>query len=127
MKRRFLFALLAIVLTAGCEGTTLPERREILGSWAAGAPGNVTIRMTVAETARSVDGAGAWVSPTDEHAFRVFGAIARDEVSLIFDFAGTENVNFQGYFQDADAIVGTLTGNGLREVAVTFERDRLSR
>ena len=115
-----LLALAAIA--AGCQGTTTPERRELLGSWQSDNVPGVTVRMTLAETARSVDGAGAWTDATTSVAFRVSGAIARDEVSLFFDFQTRDAINFQGYFANGDRLEGRLSGAGYQEQAVTFTR-----
>jgi hypothetical protein len=116
----------ALLLTA-CEGATVPERREVLGSWVSQEMPGTTIRMTLAETARSVDGAGHWLSPADARAFRVFGALARDEVSLLLDFGNGETINFQGFFRSADSMQGLLTGNGFREQGISFDRETLVR
>ncbi|MEX2581731.1 MAG: hypothetical protein WD766_00520 [Gemmatimonadota bacterium] len=123
---RVLLPSLLVLFGSACQTTSEPERREIRGSWASvGVPG-VEIEMTLAETARSIDGAGAWKGPETARAFLVRGALAVDEVSLNFDFSGTENVNFQGHFSDEDTMVGVLNGGGLRDEAGSFTRvDRL--
>jgi hypothetical protein len=127
MMRRNPLLLLLIAVLAGCQGPAAPERRELLGSWASEGFGGGTIRMTLAETARSVDGAGSWTNVDQVLAFRVFGALARDEVSLFFDFPLREGINFQGYFGSADVLEGTLSGGEFRSHPVTFTRQLLPR
>lgn len=125
--RRF-HSIVPIVLLAtvtACQGTTVPERREISGSWASRDFGGGTIRMTVSETAREVRGAGSWITPTEAFAFNVSGALATDEVALLLAFGERTDVSFQGFFQDDDVIVGTLTGDGFRQAPVTFDREDL--
>lgn len=115
--------LLAALGMAACDQTTSPERRELLGSWESeGLPG-VVIRMTVAETARAVDGAGGWTDERGSAAFRVQGAIARDRTALYFDFSEREDVTFQGQFAGDDRINGFLFGGGFEGVPVSFVRD----
>lgn len=116
--------LVAVVL-AGCQTTSVPERRDLLGSWVStGFPG-ATIRMTLAETARSVVGAGSWLTLLDAVAFDVIGAIASDEVSLLLRFDDRPDINFQGFFEDEDILSGTITGAGYRRQPVVFEREDL--
>jgi hypothetical protein len=126
MARTTIAMILGLVLVlAGCEDTTQPERREVLGSWVSTELPGVTIRMTLAETARSVDGAGSWIDGENAFAFRVAGALARDEVSLHLDFAERESLNFQGFFVHGDRIEGVLTGGQFRGAPLGFERERL--
>lgn len=127
MKRRayLLLPLVALLAATGCQTTSEPERGEVLGSWATlDVPGTV-VRMTLAETSRSVDGAGAWIDQDASTAFVVRGALARDEIALNFDFPGEPAMNFQGYFAEEDLMTGTLNGRGLRDVAVSFTRQDL--
>lgn len=125
--RRTILLLPFLVLAAftACQTTTVPERRELLGSWESkGFPG-ATVRMTLSETARAVRGAGSWLTLLEADAFSVDGALAVDEVSLLFDFDTRPAINFQGYFEDEDVLVGTLTGDGYRRQRITFERQDL--
>ena len=124
--RRIPLLLPLLLLITACQTSTTPERREILGSWTSRNFTGGSIRMTLAETARAVAGAGSWTTPTEAFAFEAIGAIAGDEVSLLFRFAERPDVNFQGYFDDDDVLKGDLTGDGLRGVPVTFERVELS-
>jgi hypothetical protein len=120
-------ALIAGVLfmITGCQTAAAPERRELLGSWVSNDVAGAVIRMTVAETARSVEGAGSWTEAQDADAFRVTGALARDEVALHLDFDDRTDLSFQGYFLDEDNISGTLSGGPFRQTTITFEREDL--
>ena len=127
MRLPKLALLVATAVLAGCQTSTTPERREILGSWeSTGFPG-ATVRMTLAETAREVAGAGSWLTLVDAWAFDVEGAVAREEVSLLFVFDTRADINFQGRFEDEDILVGWLTGDGYRRQAIRFERTELTK
>ncbi len=115
------------VLLVGCGGTTAPSRRELLGSWVSTDIPGITIRMTLAETARAVEGAGSWLTAQNAFPFGVSGALARDEVSLLLEFSGREDLNFQGFFQDDDILDGRLSGGEFRDRAITFKREELRR
>lgn len=121
MRRIRLLLPLLLLLTA-CQTSTTPERREILGSWSSRDFAGGTITMTLTETARAVAGAGSWTTPTEAFAFEAIGALAEDEVSLLFRFAERADINFQGHFDDDDVLDGELTGDGLRGVPVIFDR-----
>lgn len=123
---RLRHSLLLLLLTAAaCETTSEPERRELLGSWASQNVPGAAVSMTLAESARSVDGAGYWVEGQDVRAFRVSGAIARGEVALHFDFETTDDLVFQGHFAAADSLHGVLAGGGIQQMPVTFVRESL--
>ncbi len=114
--------LIALMVIAACEQTSAPVRRDILGTWVGeGFPGAV-VEMTLAETARAVEGAGGWSDGGGPFAFRVFGALARNEVSLYFDFSEREDISFQGSFPSADRIEGVLYGGGFQGVGVALVR-----
>lgn len=81
--------------------------------------------MTVAETARAVAGAGSWVEGGDVLAFRVGGAVARDEVALLLDFEQREDLVFQGFFVTEDELEGVLSGGGVGQVPLSFIREDL--
>src|SRR5690606_32700415 len=121
---RSLYAIVilgAVTAVAACEQTSAPVRREILGTWLGeGIPG-ISVEMTLTETARAVEGAGGWTDGSGTFAFRVFGAIARDEVSLYLDFADREDITFSGVFPrgDEDRISGLLYGGGFNAAAAT--------
>lgn len=126
--RRINILVLAVVLLggAGCQGATVPERRDLRGSWTSRNFAEGTFRMTLAETAREVVGAGSWLTSARADAFEVSGALAIDEVSLYFRFDGQSDLNFQGYFEEDDVMVGHLTGEGFRRQSITFEREDLA-
>jgi hypothetical protein len=121
---RFFIFLLAIMLVA-CQTAAGPERRDLLGSWVSTDIADIVIRMTVAETARSVEGAGSWTEATSGHAFRVTGVLATDEVALHFDFTDRPDLSFQGAFTDEDILEGTLSGGVYRLRTISFEREDL--
>ena len=125
MARTALLLLLAIGGLTACQTATTPERRELLGSWASSGFPGATIRMTVTETARAVQGAGSWLTLNGAEAFQVSGAFASDEVSLHFEFDGRPDINFQGYFEEADILVGHLTGDEYRRQPIRLEREDL--
>lgn len=127
MKRsvKLLTFVLLTVVAAGCQNTTVPERRDIFGSWISRSFPEGTLRMTLTETARAVEGAGSYVTETTAEAFRASGALADDEISLLLEFDTRENVNFQGVFTDEDTIEGSLTGGGFSRVPVVLAREDL--
>lgn len=120
------FLFLAAAAASGCQGATIPERRDIVGSWETKGFTGATIQMTLTETARSVTGAGSWLTVEDDYSFGASGALAVDEVSLLFDFDERPSITFQGYFSEDDVIQGAFTGDGYRRTPVTFERITLS-
>jgi hypothetical protein len=124
MRTRFLLFTMGTLGLTACQTTSEPFQPEILGSWVTDDVPGVIVRMTLGETI-SISGAGAWVETEDAFAFAVTGALARDEVSLYFDFSEVPDVTFQGYFSDDDMIVGNLNGGAVRQQAVTFEREDL--
>ncbi len=116
---------LTLLLVIGCESTSAPERRELLGSWVSQNLPDATVSMTLAESGRSIDGAGLWVEGEDVQAFRVSGAIARDEVALHLDFEARDDLVFQGYFAAADSLEGVLAGGAIHQMPVIFVREDL--
>lgn len=124
---RLVSFFLAASLLVGCETTNEPVRRELLGSWISNDLPGIVIRMTVAETARSVDGAGTLNEAQASHPFRVSGALAIDEVGLFFSFQERPDLAFLGVFTQADRIEGVLSGGEFSAVEVAFEREDLPR
>lgn len=125
VMRSWAIAALLLASTA-CQGTTVPQRRDIVGSWETKSFTGATVRMTLSETARAVTGGGSWLTVEDDWALEVTGALAVDEVSLLFTFDERESIAFQGYFSEDDVMVGTLTGDGYRRAPITFERITLA-
>jgi len=128
-KTRLALVMMSSLLLGpvACEQTSAPVRRDILGSWQSQDLPGATVRITVAETARSIDGAGGWVEGEETFAFRVFGALARDEVSLYFDFTERPDLSFQGFFRDENRMEGVLFGGAYQEQPVSFSREALPR
>jgi hypothetical protein len=122
-ERFFIFLLVASL--AACQTAAGPERRDLLGSWVSTDITGIAINMTVAETARSVEGAGSWTEATSGHAFRVTGVLAADEVALHFDFTDRPDLSFLGVFTDEDTLEGTLSGGAYRLRTISFEREDL--
>lgn len=122
---KFLAPVVLALSLLGCQNATVPEQRDIFGSWISRSFPGGTVRMTLTETARAVEGAGSFVTPTSADAFGASGALADDEISLLFDFDSRENVNFQGYFSDDDVMEGTLSGGGFNQTAIIFDREDL--
>ncbi len=118
--------VLLLLSALGCQNSNLPERRDVFGSWVSRSLPDGTIRMTLTETARAVEGAGSFVTGNSADAFAATGAIADDEVSLLFRFDDRGNINFQGYFPDDDVMEGTLTGGGFNRLPVIFDREDLN-
>lgn len=121
-EQRLWLVVFALLLVGGCGQTSAPIRRDILGSWVGTGPEGIAIQMTIAETARSIAGAGAWMESGEADAFSVSGALAGNRVSLYFDFSAREDITFQGDFITADRIVGTLNGGGFFDAPVRFDR-----
>lgn len=124
---RLVSFFLAATLLLGCETTNEPVRRELLGSWISDDLPGIVIRMTVAETARSVDGAGTLSDAQASHPFRVTGALAFDEVGLFFSFEERTDLAFLGVFTQEDRIEGVLSGGEFSAAAIAFEREDLLR
>ena len=125
MRKLLAFPLLVYVLiAAGCDNPAGTERRNLAGTWASVTVPGATLRMTITEVARSVQGAGSWLDPNQAIAFRVSGAHAEEVVSLLFEFESIPDVNFSGQFSDANTLQGTLTGGTFRALPVTFVREQ---
>ena len=125
MRKLLVFPLLVCVLiAAGCDTPAGTERRSLVGTWTSTTAPGATLRMTVTEVARSVQGAGSWLDTDQAVAFRVSGAHAEEVVSLLFEFKSTPDVNFTGRFSDANTLQGTLTGGTFRGLPFTFLREQ---
>jgi hypothetical protein len=122
MRQMIGVGVLALMVMSGCGDTTGPENRSVLGRWISSDVSGSTFEMTLSETARSVDGAGRWISADTAFAFGVSGAGVGESVSLLFDLDGAPDINFLGEFSDDDTIEGTLAGGEFRARAITFTR-----
>ncbi|HET7321008.1 MAG TPA: hypothetical protein VFI96_00760 [Longimicrobiaceae bacterium] len=114
--RKPLACLLGLLLLAGCHNATAPKVFSIVGSWRSDDFAPATIDMTLVETGRSPVGAGRWATNDSVFAFRVTGAHVSNDVSLVFDFDGRADIDFQGSFQDlgndSTLLAGALYGSG---------------
>lgn len=126
MRNRFavLFLVLLAPLT-GCSDSTGPENFTISGTWTSVDFPEAEFSLTVVETARAVEGAGRVVSGGVATAYRVFGANAGQTASLLMDFEGGDDVNFEGEFQSGEGVTileGLLYGGGFSATPITFHR-----
>ena len=122
---KFLASVVLALSIGGCQNATVPEQRDIFGSWISRSFPGGTLRMTLTETARAVEGAGSLVTTTSAEAFGATGALADDEISLLLEFDTRGNINFQGFFRDDDVMEGTLSGGGFNRTPVIFDREDL--
>lgn len=121
-KWRWMLPLGLVLALSGCNDDAGPDRRNILGSWRSEGLAGVTVRMTLSEMGRKVEGAGSWTEAADVWAFRVTGVLAQDQFSLLFDFSGRPDVVFDGRFLSKDILGGVLAGEGLEEMTAAFGR-----
>ena len=131
MRRLPFIPLLALLLggTAACDSPSEPKSFSIIGDWTSTQIDTLQIRMTLSETARSVNGAGSWLTPGTAMAFRVSGAHVARSISLLFDFDDRPDVNFHGEFQETASdtltlLTGRLYGGTYRGNQVVFVRSR---
>jgi hypothetical protein len=127
MRRPFRPALLALLLLAACSTPSTPVDVSVNGHWTSVGIDTVKIQMTMSETARTINGAGSWVTPTRAVAFRVSGAHISQSISLLFDFVGDHPaVNFHGEFlttaRDSLTMTGQLDGGSYRGTSVVLVR-----
>lgn len=122
MRKLGWIPLLALLLgTVGCDNSTGPERRSLLGLWTS-TGFEASITLTLNETARNVTGTGRYVGTDRAEGFRVSGTHAEESVALNFEYDGAGDMNFLGEFTNADELQGTLVGGGLRGQPITFRR-----
>lgn len=120
MRRTVLASLLALLATsAACDSPAEPESYSIVGTWVSAGPDSIDAQMTLTTTARAVQGAGGWLTPSRSMGFSVTGAQVSRQVSLLFDFDDMEDIAFQGEFQDTESdtltiLAGRLYGSGYR-------------
>jgi hypothetical protein len=124
-----LLALVFVALGAACENPAQTRTEfSVIGFWSTTDLDTLDIQMTLSETARAINGAGSWVTPTRALAFRVSGARVGRGTSLFFEFGGADNVSFNGEFlqtaNDTLTMAGQLWGGAYRGSRVVFVRRR---
>ena len=128
MRRPMLPPLLLALLCAGaaCSSPAAPVDASIIGDWASTGIDTLDIQMTLSETAREINGAGCWVTPTQQMAFEVRGAQVAQSISLLFQFKYSENIHFHGEFlrtaEDTLTMKGELIGGTFRGSDIIFVR-----
>src|SRR5687768_12847343 len=119
--------ILAFLLAgAACSSPAAPDDASIIGDWISTGIDTVDIQMTLSETAREINGAGSWVTPTQQVAFEVRGAQVEQSISLLFQFKYSENIHFHGEFlrtaSDTLTMAGELIGGSYRGSDIVFVR-----
>ena len=127
MRRPSLIPLLALLLAAAaCSSPAAPVDASIIGDWTSTGIDTLTIQMTLSETAREINGAGSWVTPSTQMAFEVRGAQVAQSISLLFQFKYSENIHFHGEFlrtaSDTLTMAGELIGGSYRGSNIVFIR-----
>ena len=128
MRRSFVLSFFALLLfSAACDTPADPaDDFSIIGHWTTTAVDTLDIRMTLSETARTVGGAGSWVTSTEALAFKVAGAHVGRSISLLFEFGDGPDVNFHGEFvetaSDTLTMAGQLFGGRYRGSSIVFVR-----
>jgi hypothetical protein len=119
--------LMTLVLLAGaCDNATTTRSVSIAGSWESVGFTDANFRMTMVETARAVEGAGHRAAAGETTAFRIIGANTGRNASLLLDFDGRDDINFEGEFQDENDVTtleGALFGGGYDGDPIVFRRD----
>lgn len=129
MRRPSLVPVLALLLaSAACDNPTEPTTFSVVGSWVSADPDSLQIRMTISETARTISGAGNWMTPNRVLAFRVTGAHVARRISLLLDFDDAPDINFYGEFEETASDTLTILGGrlygggGFRGLPIVFVR-----
>lgn len=127
MRRSFLFPLLLLLLAGGaCSSPAAPDDVSVIGDWTSTGIDSVQIQMTLSETAREINGAGSWLTETQQMAFEVRGAQVAQSISLLFAFKDTPNIHFHGEFlrtaSDTLTMTGELIGGTYRGERIVFVR-----
>ena len=127
MRRTLLLPLFALLLAgAACSSPAAPDDVSIIGDWTSTGIDSVDIRMTLSETAREINGAGSWLTATEQMAFEVRGAQVAQSISLLFAFKESPNIHFHGEFlrtaSDTLTMSGELIGGSYRGNRIVFVR-----
>src|SRR5690606_20336306 len=104
---------------------TGPDSFSISGTWNSDGFALGDFSMTVVETARAVEGAGHRVVGGVATAYRVYGANEGRSASLLLDFDGEPDINFEGEFtrtEGGTVLQGLLFGSGFVGEPITFQR-----
>lgn len=120
------FLVTFVLLAAACDKATEPSSVSIAGSWESVSFSGASFRMTMVETARAVEGAGHRAAAGETAAFRIVGANTGRKTSLLFDFDGRDDINFEGEFErrnSATTLEGALFGGGYNGNAIVFQRE----
>lgn len=128
MRRPLLIPIFALLVAGiACNSPSEPRTFSIVGNWTSTEADTLDIRMTISETARTINGAGSWLTPTRAMAFRLSGAHVARNISLLFEFGDGPDVNFHGEFQETASdtltlLAGRLYGGSYRGIPVVFVR-----
>jgi hypothetical protein len=123
MRRPSLIPLLALLLAgAACSSPAAPVDASIIGDWTSVGIDTLDIQMTLSETAREINGAGSWVTPTQQMAFEVRGAQVAQSISLLFQFKYSENIHFHGEFLRTASDTLTMSGELIGGSSIVFVR-----
>ena len=127
MRKPFLFPLLLLLLAgSACSSPAAPDDVSIIGDWTSTGIDSVQIQMTLSETAREINGAGSWLTDTQQMAFEVRGAQVAQSISLLFAFKYSSNIHFHGEFlrtaSDTLTMTGELIGGTYRGERIVFVR-----
>jgi hypothetical protein len=115
-----------VLLAAACDNATTTRSVSIAGSWESVNFTDADFRMTMVETARAVEGAGHRAAAGETTAFRIIGANTGRKASLLLDFDGRDDINFEGEFEDQNDVTtleGALFGGGYDGDAIVFRRE----
>ena len=126
MRKQFLALLISVLSLTACSDSTGSEAFSISGTWRSVNFADAEFSMTIVETARAVEGAGHRTTPEATDAFRITGANAGRNASLLLDFDGQQDVNFEGEFERADGevtLTGALYGSGYAGEPIVFQQD----
>ena len=127
MRRRYLSLSILLVLVIGaCSDSTGPDSFSISGTWNSVGFVAADFSMTVVETARAVEGAGHRIEAGNASAYRVFGANEGRTASLLLDFDGEADINFEGEFDRVEGVTvleGLLFGGGYAGEPISFQRE----